>query len=118
MLTLTPAQRRALRARAHHLRPVVLIGGNRVTDAVVAEVEVHLRAHELIKIKAAGEDRDQREAILAELCRRTGAVPVQHIGKILLIYRERAQPAEKPAPELRSAKARRGGAKPGSRRRR
>lgn len=101
---LTPAQRRALRARAHPLHPVVLTGGKGVTDAVVAEVEVHLKAHELIKIKVAGEDWDQREATLAEICRRTGSAPVQHIGKTLVIYREHPEPAKKPAPKPHAAK--------------
>lgn len=116
---LTPAQRRALRARAHPLHPVVLTGGNGVTDAVVAEVEVHLKAHELIKIKVAGEDWDQREATLADICRRTGSAPVQHIGKTLVIYRERPEPAKKsaPAPKPHAAKAPRD-AKPDPRRRR
>ncbi|MBI2314239.1 MAG: ribosome assembly RNA-binding protein YhbY [Betaproteobacteria bacterium] len=119
MSTLSPARRRALRARAHHLRPVVIVGGNRVTDAVVAEVEVHLKAHELIKVKVAGEERDAREAMLAELCRRTGSAPVQHIGKTLVLYREHPVPAEEPAPapKPRAARAPRG-AKPDTRRRR
>lgn len=92
MLTLTPSQRRFLRARAHGLDPVVLIGDAGLSDAVLREIDLSLRAHELIKIRAAGEDRDGREALLQAICERLGAAPVQHIGKILVVYR----PADTP----------------------
>ena len=85
---LTATQRRALRAKAHPLHPVVLIGDKGLTESVLREIDVHLRSHELIKIRAQSE-RDEREAWLLEICRRLSAQPVQHIGKTLVIYRER-----------------------------
>jgi RNA-binding protein len=92
MLTLTPAQRRFLRAQAHSLHPVVMIGDAGLTEAIIKEAGRSVASHELIKIKCHSGDRAAREAQLAEICERLDAAPVQHIGKILVIYR----PAEKP----------------------
>mgnify|MGYP001037776713 CR=1 FL=1 len=92
MLDLTPAQRRFLRARAHGLRPVVLIGEAGLTEAVLQEIDRNLKAHELIKVKAAREDRESRAAMLAAISETLGAAVVQHIGKILVLYR----PGDKP----------------------
>lgn len=89
---LTPQQRKFLRAQAHDLKPVVMIGNQGLTDAVIQEVHRALAAHELIKIRVLGDDRAAREKWLAEVCAATGAAPVQHIGKLLLIYR----PADTP----------------------
>lgn len=93
---LSPALRRDLKARAHKLGPVVWIGDGGVSDAHIAEVERALAAHELIKVRAAGLAREAREAAMAELCARCAAQPVQHIGKVLVLYRRKPQP-EKPA---------------------
>jgi RNA-binding protein len=87
MPELSPAQRRSLRARAHTLHPVLMVGEDGLTQGVLAEAERALAAHELIKVRAASLDRDQREQLLQALCERTGASPVQHIGKVLVIYR-------------------------------
>ena len=84
---LSPAERKQLKARAHKLEPVVIIGAKGLTDEVVKEVEAALKAHELIKVRAALE-RDDREVALKALCERTGAKAVQHIGKVLVIYRK------------------------------
>lgn len=92
MLNLTPAQRRFLRAQAHSLSPVVLIGDAGLTEAVMKEIARSLDSHELIKIKVAGGEREQREAMLAEICTTLEAAPAQHIGKTLVVYR----PAKKP----------------------
>ena len=86
-LTVTPAQRATLRADAHALKPVVIIGAEGLTDAVLKEIEVHLGAHELIKIRVAGDDRDERVAAYESICDRLGAAPVQHIGKLLVVWR-------------------------------
>lgn len=94
MLEITSAQRRELRSRAHALVPVVLLGGPGLTNAVVAEIERNLLAHELIKIRAAGADRNERDAMLASICEQTGSASVQHIGKILVIYRPAPKKAE------------------------
>jgi len=92
MLDLTPQQRKFLRAQAHSLKPVVMIGGNGLTEAVVKETARALAAHELIKIRCLNDDRAAREAWLAEICTQLGCAPVQHIGKLLLVYK----PAEEP----------------------
>ena len=107
MLTLTSVERRALRARAHALRPVVLVGDAGLSERVVAEVESALRAHELIKVRMAGEGPDARDAALAQLCDALAAAPVQHIGKTLVLYRPRpATPAVPRATARRNPRAR------------
>jgi RNA-binding protein len=85
---LSPTRRRELKARAHALDPVVLIGGAGLSPAVLAEIDRALKNHELIKVRAPGADRLEREAILEEICGRTGAQTVQHIGKVLVLFRE------------------------------
>ena len=88
MSELSPTRRRELKARGHALDPVVLIGGAGLSPLVLAEIDRCLKSHELIKVRVPGADRPGREAILEEICRRTGAQPVQHIGKILVLFRE------------------------------
>ena len=97
MPALTPARRSELRAKAHRLAPVVMIGDKGLSDAVLAEVDRALKAHELIKVKAATDDRDTRVAWMAELCERLGATSVQLIGKILVIWRDNPDKAPAPA---------------------
>jgi putative YhbY family RNA-binding protein len=94
---LTPAERQALKGRAHGLRPVVLVGASGLAPPVIAEVDRALKAHELIKLRVLGEDRDARERLLAEICAATGATPVQHLGRILVIYREEPKPRAPPS---------------------
>ena len=96
MNPLTSAERRALRARAHALNPVVSIGQHGLTPAVLHEIDVALLAHELIKIRIWNDDRAARESLYAKVCAELDAAPVQHIGKLLLIYR----PADKPRIKL------------------
>lgn len=96
-LSLNPAQRRALRADAHHLEPVVMIGNDGLTEAVYKETDGALNAHGLIKIRVFGDDRSHREAVQAALCERLGAAAVQHIGKLLVLWR----PQPEKAPEAR-----------------
>jgi len=95
-IALSPARRQELKGRAHALDPVVLIGAGGLTPTVLAEVNRALDSHELIKIRVAHGDRRERERILSEVCAAADAAPVQHIGKILVVFRERP---EKPAPE-------------------
>lgn len=92
MIKLTAAQRQYLKGLAHPKQPVVMIGDKGLTEAVLKEVDRALAAHELIKIKAASDERDTREAWMNEVCSALSAAPVQQIGKILVIYR----PSEKP----------------------
>lgn len=81
-----------LRALGHKLNPVVMIGNNGLTDTVLHEIEVSLNAHELIKIKVFGDDRARRLQMLEEICQKTAAVAIHHIGKQLVIYRASAKP--------------------------
>jgi len=98
MLSLTVLQRQNLKARAHSLNPVVMIGNAGLSPAVLEEIARSLDSHGLIKIRATGE-REERNAMMQEICERLGAAPVQHIGKILVIYRPAVEkPAKKPAP--------------------
>ena len=86
---LSAAQRKELKARAHKLEPVVLIGAKGITDEVVNEVDRALKSHELIKVRAPSVEREQREEAMQTLCARTGAQSVQTIGKVFVIYRKR-----------------------------
>ena len=91
MTRLSPIERKKLKARAHALDPIIHLGGKGLTEAVIAEVDRALTAHELIKVRAASLERDAREAALAEMCARLDAQPVQHIGKVFVLYRERPE---------------------------
>lgn len=86
-LELTPAQRKELKARAHHLDPVVMIGEAGATEPVLAETERALAAHGLIKIRVLGDDRDLRVECMRTICERLGCAPVQMIGKLLVVWR-------------------------------
>ena len=92
MRTLTPTERRTFRAKAHHLHPFVSIGQHSLTPAVLHEIDVNLLAHELIKIRVFSDDRGEREALLARICSELDAAPVQHLGKILTIWRPVPEP--------------------------
>jgi RNA-binding protein len=87
---LTTKERAHLKSRAHALEPVVHIGGAGLTDAVVAEVDRALTAHELIKVRIASDDREERVALGDALCTRSDATPVHRVGKILILWRPRA----------------------------
>jgi RNA-binding protein len=92
---LTNKERAHLKARAHALEPILHVGNAGVTDALVAEVDRALTAHELIKVKVGTDDRENRVAIGDELCARTGATPVHRVGKVVILWRPR--PADPPA---------------------
>ncbi len=94
MSPLSSKRRSELRAEAHKLTPVVIIGDKGLTDEVVAEIDRSLRAHELIKVRAATASRENRDIWLESICERLRAHPVQQIGKVLVVYRE--NPKEKP----------------------
>ena len=86
-IQLSPAQRKEHRAAAHHLDPVVLIGAEGLTPAVEKEVDSALNAHGLIKVRVFGDDRAAREAIFERLTDQLSAAPIQHIGKLLVLWR-------------------------------
>ncbi|MBX3600946.1 MAG: YhbY family RNA-binding protein [Rubrivivax sp.] len=101
-IALTPAQRKEHRAGAHHLEPVVMIGADGLTPAVEREVDGALKAHGLIKVRVFSDDRAAREAMLATLADKLGAAPIQHIGKLLVLWRP-LPPKEKAEREDRGA---------------
>ena len=118
-IELTPAQRREHRAEAHHLDPVVLIGGDVLTPAVQKEVDAALNAHGLIKVRVFSDDRAAREQIYLQLADELGAAPIQHIGKLLVLWRPMPEKAKtidedrKPGPrEVKVLKFGRAGQKP------
>jgi len=94
MIKLTPAERSALRAEAHGLKPIVMIGESGLSNNIYKEIELGLDAHGLIKVRVFGDDREARVAMYEEICAKTGAAPVQHIGKLLVLYRPKVE-AEK-----------------------
>ncbi len=86
---LTPKERAHLKARAHALEPVVNVGQHGLTDAVVAEIDRALTAHELIKVRAGAADRTSRTALIDTISARTDAAPVQSVGRMLVLWRPR-----------------------------
>jgi putative YhbY family RNA-binding protein len=86
-IPLTPAERKTRRAEAHHLDPVVSIGGDGLTPAVLKEADAALAAHGLIKLRVFSDDRAEREALFERLAGALNAAPVQHIGKLLVLWR-------------------------------
>jgi len=85
--SLTSPQKRYLRSLAHGLKPVVMVGAKGVTDSLVAELDLALAHHELIKVKVAAEDRDSRDQSIVDLFARVDAVVVQRIGNVAVAYR-------------------------------
>lgn len=86
-LTITPGQRKSLKAEAHGLNPVVMVGGDGLTPAVIKEAKAAIDHHGLIKIRVFGDDREARIAIYDELCDKLDAAAVQHIGKLLVLWK-------------------------------
>jgi putative YhbY family RNA-binding protein len=105
MNELSPTERRALRAAAHHLNPTAAIAGKGLTPAVLKEIDISLKAHELIKVKLHGIERDDRAALLAEICEQLDCAPVQQIGNILVLWRQKSGEEEALKPRRRKAPA-------------
>ena len=91
MQKLTPVERSALRAEAHGLKPVVIIGEAGLTPSVMKEIAASLDSHGLIKVRVFGDDREMRTEIYENICTELQAHPVQHIGKLLVIYRPKVE---------------------------
>ena len=108
MLELTAAERRELRARAHHLNPIVMIGEAGLTPPVLHEIDLALKSHELIKIRVLGDDRDRRGRLGGEICAALDAAEIQSIGKMIVLYRPRPEEsaAAKKASPRRGRRAR------------
>lgn len=100
MIELTPAQRKEHRAAAHHLDPVVMIGSDGLSAAVKKETDAALRSHGLIKVRVLSDDRQARQTMLEALAEELGAAPIQHIGKLLVLWRP-MPPKEKKIDEER-----------------
>ncbi|NGZ83822.1 YhbY family RNA-binding protein [Duganella aceris] len=91
MLKLTPVERSALRAEAHGLKPIVMIGEAGLTANVLKEIALGLDSHGLIKVRVFGDDREARAAMYDTICEQLDASPVQHIGKLLVLYRPKVE---------------------------
>ncbi|MEO8848457.1 MAG: YhbY family RNA-binding protein [Casimicrobiaceae bacterium] len=107
MPALTSIERRAMRAKAHHLEPVVFIGQHGLTPAVQHELDLALRAHELVKVRVHNDSRVERQTLLAAICSALDCAPVQHLGKLLIVYRgnpDKAKAEVKARHESRSAR--------------
>ncbi|MBK9117258.1 MAG: YhbY family RNA-binding protein [Betaproteobacteria bacterium] len=107
MKPLSPAERRALRAQAHHLDPVVLVGQHGLTPAVLHEIDLALLKHELVKVRIATDDRAAREAALVQLAADLECAPVQHLGKVLVLWRPNPDKKQKETPPPAPRPARR-----------
>jgi putative YhbY family RNA-binding protein len=91
MNPLSPTEVRVLRAAAHHLNPTVAIAGNGLTPNVLKEIDLSLKSHELIKVKLHGIERDDRAALLEQICAELDCAPVQQIGNILILWRQKPE---------------------------
>jgi RNA-binding protein len=91
MTKLTTAERSELRAEAHALKPIVIIGEAGLTSAVMKEIDASLNSHGLIKVRVFGDDREARIAMYEKICAELNTAPVQHIGKLLVIYRPKKE---------------------------
>ena len=114
MKPLSPTERRALRAKAHHLEPVVTVGHHGLTPAVLHEIDLALHAHELVKVKVLGDDREAREAMLAQAGEALDCAAVQHVGKVLVLWRPNPERKKKTPKAAETAKPARAPARPRS----
>jgi len=111
MNALSPTERRDLRAKAHHLEPVVTVGHHGLTPPVLHEIDLALLAHDLVKVRVLGDDRDAREAMLTQACAALDCAPVQHVGKVLVLWRpnpERKKKAPRTAEPAKPARKKTG----------
>jgi len=92
-IQLSVAERKTHRAEAHHLDPVVMVGNDGLTPAVKKETDAALNAHGLIKVRVLGDDREERETIFQQLAEELNAAPIQHIGKLLVLWRPKPKKA-------------------------
>lgn len=91
MLKITAVERSALRSEAHALNPIVLIGEAGLSEAVMKEIDSGLNTHGLIKVRVFGDDREARSLMYETICSTLNAAPIQHVGKILVIYRPKSE---------------------------
>ena len=93
-MSLTNKERAHLKARAHALEPKVMVGHGGLTPAVIAEIDRALTAHELVKVKILGDDREARETMGGEIGAATDAAPVQRVGKVIVLWRPKPEEAK------------------------
>lgn len=117
-MELTPRQRSELRGKAHALHPVATVGQQGLTPAVLREIDIALKAHGLIKVRVFSEDRAEREALLAQIATALDAAPVQHLGKLLIIWRPAEEDQPRPAKVEPRSRPSSGKSAPNPRRRR
>jgi RNA-binding protein len=86
-MSITEKQKRWLKKQVHHLKPIVIVGQHGVTEPVLAEMEIALDHHELLKIKVNAGDRTERDTAIGLICERTGADLIARIGNIAALYR-------------------------------
>ncbi len=86
-MKLSTSQVRFLRGLAHSLKPVVMVGGNGVTESLLEELNRALDVHELIKVKVRAEEREERDEMIELLCKKSGATQLQRVGHVVTIYR-------------------------------
>ncbi len=91
-MSLSNAQLRWLRGEAHHLNPVIMVGANGVTDALLNELDSALEHHELLKVKVRAEDREDKALIIEEILKQSKAIKVHTIGHVLVLYRPAKEP--------------------------
>ncbi|TNJ10929.1 RNA-binding protein [Aeromonas veronii] len=91
-MILNNKQKQYLKALAHSLKPVVLLGQHGLTEGVLAEIDLALNHHELIKVKVASEDREMKQLVMDAIVRETGSIKVQSMGHVLTIYRQANEP--------------------------
>ena len=106
-LDITSQERSALRAAAHPLHPVVMIGDKGLTPAVLKEIDLNLKAHQLIKIRVNGQERAERDSTLETICDALSCAAVHHLGKTLIIYRPDAEKAQAEAQARNATRAQR-----------
>ena len=95
---LTPNQKRYLRGLAHPLKPVIMVGAKGITEPLLAELDLALDHHELVKVRIAAEDRDARDAGIQALVERSGAQLVQRVGNVACLFRRNAEAPQVPLP--------------------
>jgi RNA-binding protein len=86
-MTITAAQKRFLRSKAHHLKPVVMLGQHGLSENVMLEVNLALDTHELIKVKLSAGDREEKQRILNEILSNSKAELIQSIGHVAILFR-------------------------------
>ena len=96
-MSLSKNQLKFLRTRCHDLKPVIRIGQKGLTAEVLNELEIALNFHELVKVKLAGEDKEQRKALINDVCEKSSSIKIQSIGKTVSVYRHNKK---KPVIEL------------------